>query len=277
MRRLCIALCLGVTASAAAAQNSGSLADIRQDLSALTSEIQKLRQESSTTGGTSVVVSGDMLDRINTIEAELARVTNRTEELGHRIDRVVQDGTNRIGDLEFRLCEVEPGCDLGSVGQTTPLGGQAPATSAAPAPAPAPSTEPLPSGGAELAVGEQTDFRRAQEALASGDFRGAATQFAAFRQTYPGSPLEPAAFLGEGRALEGGGDVREAARRYLDAYANYPESEPAPEALWRLGAALGTLGSTNEACVTLGEVGTRYPGSAAAAEAQAARGRLSCP
>ena len=153
-------------ASPLSAQNAETLADMRQDLSVLTGELTRLKQELNTTGGGGVQVTGSMLDRVNTIEAELMRVTALAEELGHRIDTVVTDGTNRVGDLEFRICELEPGCDIGSVGQTPPIGGQDAAT-AAPAPGPAPSNDTLPSGGAELAVGEETDFRRAQEALAT--------------------------------------------------------------------------------------------------------------
>ena len=274
MRLAVLALCCGLAAATAApAQDSETLADIRQDLSLLKGELLRLQQELNTTGTSGVQVSGSTLDRVNIIETELQRVTALAEELQHRVDMVVQDGSNRIGDLEFRLCELEPACDIGNLGDTPLLGGQTPSTGA-PAPAPAPA---LPSdGGAELAIGEQNDFRRAQEALASGDFQGAADQFATFRETFPGSPLEPDALLAEGKALDQTGDTRTAARRFLDAYANYPESDAAPEALWRLGTALGALQSVNEACVTLAEVGARYPGTPAVAEAEAEMGRLGC-
>ncbi len=278
MRLTGIALCLGLIATGAQAQQAETLADLRQELVLLNGELQKLKQELNTTGLGTVNVGGGTLDRVNAIEAELSRVTAKTEELGHRIDSVVADGTNRIGDLEFRICEIEPGCDIGNVGQTRPLGGQQPATSGpvTPAPAPADTANALPSGGAQLAVGEETDFRRAQEALANGDFQSAAEKFAAFRQAYPGSPLEAASYLAEGQALKKAGDTREAARRFLGAYANYPESEVAPAALWQLGTALGELGSTTEACVTLGEVATRYPGTEEVSKAQAEMGRLGC-
>ena len=278
MRLTGIALCLGLIASGAQAQQTETLADLRQDLSLLNGELRKLKQELNTTGIGSMNVPASTLDRVNAIEAELSRVTAKTEELGHRIDSVVADGTNRIGDLEFRICELEPGCDIGAIGQTKPLGGQQPATGGTPAPAPTPAqTAETPlAGGAQLAVGEETDFRRAQEALANGDFQSAAEKFAAFRQTYPGSPLEAASFLAEGQALKKAGDTREAARRFLGAYANYPESEVAPAALWQLGTALGELGSTTEACVTLGEVATRYPGTEEVAKAAEEMGRLGC-
>lgn len=274
MRLATLALVWSMTAVPVWAQSEQTLADIRQDMSVLFVEIQKLKRELSTTGASTVVLPSGLLDRVDAIEFELQRLTAKTEDLEFRVGRVAEDGAQRIGDLEFRLCELEANCDLGALGKTPTLGGvpSTPAITPTPAPQPAPQT-----GGTELAVGEETDFRRAGEALASGDFQSAADQFAAFRQTYPGGPLEAQALVAEGRALEGLGDLREAARRYLEAYASYPDDSAGPEALWRLGAALGDLGNTAEACVTLSEVAGRYPGSAAIAEADAARARFNCP
>ena len=261
----------GLLASAAPAQQAETLGDLRQGLSVLSVELERLRAELNTTGLPGTAVTGSTLDRLNTIESELMRLTAKAEDLEFRIGRVVSDGTNRIGDLEFRICELEPGCEIGALGQTRPLGGDAPAA-AAPAPI-LPVTPDTP----QLAVGEESDYRRAQEALANGDFRGAADQFATFRQTYPGSPLEPQSLLSEGEAHAGMGDTREAARLYLSLYSGYPDHPLAPEALARLGIALGVLGKVAEACVTLAEVPGRYPGSAAVAAAQEAMTGLACP
>ncbi|MGY9049335.1 hypothetical protein P775_23105 [Puniceibacterium antarcticum] len=279
MRLTAMIVAFSLTAGALPAQQADqakSLADIRQDLSVLYVELQRLRTELSTTGGSGMVVGGNTIDRVNTIETALQDLTSKTEEMEYRIGRVVEDGTNRIGDMEFRLCEIEPGCDVGALGSTPRLGGGTAPVSGAAAPAPAPSTTLPSSGGSQLAMSEENDFRRAQEALAKSDFRGAADFFAAFRTAYPGSPLEPAAMLGQGEALEGTGDVRGAARSYLDAYSGYPESELAPEALFRLGRSLGQLGSVNEACVTLGEVGQRFPGASVQSDAQGEMTKLGC-
>ena len=113
-----VALGLALGPVAAQAQEAQTLADVRQELTVLNVEVQKLRRELSTTGGASVTVgNGSVLDRVNAMESELARLTSKTEELENRINRVVADGTNRIGDLEFRLVELEGG-DLGALGTT---------------------------------------------------------------------------------------------------------------------------------------------------------------
>jgi tol-pal system protein YbgF len=272
MRRAALlGLLLTLLAAPAAAQDQArTLADIRQELSVLAVEIGQLRRELSTTGAPSGAgAAGSTLERVDLIEAALRDLTARTEELQFRVDRIVTDGTLRLGDIEFRLCEIEPGCDVGSLGETPTLGrGEAP-------PPPRPAPKP-PAGGAELAVGEQADFDRAKAALDSGSFRSAADLFAAFAETYPGGPLTAQANFHRGEALAGLGETAPAARAFLTAFSSDPAGPQAPAALLKLGQSLGTLGQLPEACVTLGEVGTRFPENAAAAEAQAARAALGC-
>jgi TolA-binding protein len=152
----------------------------------------------STTGAPPQVGGGNtLLERIDAIEAELQRLTSKTEELEFRINRITVDGTNRIGDLEFRLCEVEPGCDIGALGDTPSLGG---VDSAAGVPLPQPAPDPT---GPALALGEQSDFDLARAAFEESDFQGAADKFTTFVQTYPGGPLSSEAYYLRGEALEG--------------------------------------------------------------------------
>ncbi|MEM1351484.1 MAG: tol-pal system protein YbgF [Pseudomonadota bacterium] len=261
----------------APAQDAQTLADIRQELTILYVEVQRLKRELSTTGSPSVVTGGgSVLERINTIEGELQRLTAETEQLEFRVNRIVQDGTNRIGDLEFRLVELEGG-DISALGETTTLGGPVetatPPGAAPVAPAPAPATP----DGSQLAIGEEDDFKSAQTALAEGRYQEAADQFAAFSLNYPGGPLASGAALGRGEALEALGDTREAAREYLNSFNADPTGPVAAQSLFRLGRSLGALGQTEVACVTLSEVGIRFPGNPAVAQAEEARQALPCP
>lgn len=268
-----LALCLGLAAPAAWAQDRAqTLADIRQELSVLFVEIQRLRGELNTTGGaTAPSGGGSLLSRVDAIEAELRRLTSLTEDLQIRVDTIVSDGTNRIGDLEFRLCELETDCDISSLGDTPRLGGGT--ADAAPA---APITPSQPAGGANLAVAERGDYERALAAYESGDYAAAAQLFEAFTQTYPGGPLSAEAHFLRGRAEAEQASWSRAARAYLDAFTANPEGPRAPASLVNLGISLGELGQTDEACLTLGEVGLRYPGDPAVPEAEAARLRLGC-
>ncbi|WP_300071100.1 tol-pal system protein YbgF [uncultured Ruegeria sp.] len=260
------------TVGVAQAQDQQTLADIRQELTVLHVEIQRLKREFSTTGSPAPNLSGSsVLERVDAIEAELQRLTRQTEQLNQRVQNVVTDGTNRIGDLEFRLVELEGG-DLSTLGETSTLGGES-QTDVVVAPAP---SEPSDSGQGELAVGERADFDAASQALADGDFQAAATLFSQFDTSYPGSPLAPEANLKRGQALEGMGDTREAARAFLASFTGDSEGTFAPEALFELGAALGRLGQTDQACITLSEVGVRFPSSATASSATQEMSSLGC-
>ncbi|MEM9522441.1 MAG: tol-pal system protein YbgF [Pseudomonadota bacterium] len=270
MRIFITVLFAAILAGPLAAQSRDqTLADIRQELSVLLVEMQTLKRELNTTTGPGIRIGGGTLERVDAIEAELRRLTRKTEELEARIDRVVRDGTNRIGDLEFRLVELEGG-DVGKLAETTTLGGDV--TGAAPA-----SLAALPPGGAELAVGEQADYDRAIDALNMRDFADAARQFATFLETYPGSPLTGEVHFHRGEALTGQAQWKRAAHAYLESFSGAPDGSAAPRALLRLGESLGRLGQQSEACITLGEVAVRFPDTPEVTAAQSAIRSLNCP
>lgn len=265
MRRLLAALVLAVWPLAGAAQDRAeTLADIRAELTQLGAELSSLRSELMTTGAVARPGGASMLERMEVLEAELMRLTGRTEDLELRVNRVVTDGTNRLGDLEFRVTELEGG-DPAALAAPPPLGGGKP-VAAAPAP-----QKP------ETVVREQAEFDRAREVLGQGDFRTAEGLLAAHAAAWPSGPLTGQVLFLRGEALEGLGDTAGAARSYLDSFSGYPDGPRAPEALVRLGRALGRLGQVHEACLTLGEVGVRYPGDAAEALAATERTALACP
>lgn len=256
-----------------------TLADLKTELGQLMAEFNALKSETVSTGATGGSFgAGDALQRLDAIEAELMRVTALAEEIELKLNRVVTDGTNRIGDIEYRLCEATEGCDPANLPETPMLGGDNAAAPVESAAEPVAGADPAPSedAGPELAMGEKADFDRAKEVLGQGDFRTAADLFATFAQSYPGGPLsQEAAFL-RGEALGQLGDKAGAARAYLDAYSGKPDGSFAAESLLKLGQALGDLGQTADACVTLAEVPNRFPGSIHATNADLARQGLGC-
>ena len=279
---LLIALMLPLPAIAQ--DKAQTLADVKAELASLAGQFNALKQELVTTGAaTSGAAGGDALQRLDAIEAELTRLTAKTEQVQLKVNAVVADGTNRIGDIEFRLCEMTKGCDTSTLPATPDLGAMAGgATATTPPLVVAPPTDgTVPpnagNGGAELAVNEQSDFDRAKAVLASGDFRGAATLFETYAQSYPGGPLAQEAGVLRGDALTQTGDTAKAARSYLDAFSGATEGSMAGQALTKLGQSLGKLGQKPEACVTLAEVGKRFPGSVDDTNARLAAQALGCP
>ena len=255
-----------------AKDNSQTLADIKQELAVLNTEVLKLKRELSTTSGAQVTVTGDTLRRIDAIEAALQRQTAAIEAAQNRIDRIVADGTNRIGDISFRLCELEPGCDIATLPEIPVLGGgEAPAVQPQ-------TTEPVSNDteGVELAVSEKSDFEKAKALLDESKFADASTGFSTFLQNYPGGPLSSDAHFYLGQAYDGLGEWNSAARSFLESFSGSPDAPRAPEALLSLGLTLHKLGQTPEACIMFEEVLTRYPGSEQVKRATEQRGALGC-
>ncbi|MGB0960776.1 MAG: tol-pal system protein YbgF [Halocynthiibacter sp.] len=268
MTRFIFLMCLVALPSGAFAQDQ-TLADIRQELTILNVEIQKLKRELSTTGGAQNAVGGSsVLERVNSIEMALADLTARTEGLDFRINRIVKDGTNRIGDLEFRLVELEGG-DVSTLGETSTLGGgDAVLVQATP--------KPDTVEGPALAVSEKEDFEAAKAQLAAEDYTAAAAGFAAFVGNYPGSPLEAEAYFLGGEAQEKAGNDADAARAFLAGFSNNSNGPFAAKTLYRLGVSLGKLGQNEDACTMLSQVEMRFSGDPIVSDANAAMQNMGC-
>lgn len=269
-RGLLLAAGFALAALPAAAQDARTLADIRAELSQLSADLQSLRAQLVASGPAGFAAAGgdSAIDRMNAMEARLAQLTGQTEQLQNRIDRIVRDGTTRIGDIEFRLCEMEEGCDLGSL--TTPtLGEQGGSTPLPPSDQRGALTQSkTPSAGAAATAAEKADFDRAREVLGQGDFHRAAELFAAIAQTHAGGPLTAEALFLRGAALDSAGDLEGAGMAWLESFAANPNGPQAADALLGLSRAMSAKAGPQEGCYYLQEIVARFPGVPQAAEAE---------
>ncbi|MEE9454313.1 MAG: tetratricopeptide repeat protein [Paracoccaceae bacterium] len=240
--------------------------DVRKDIISLSTLMQELRAELLSTGNSGVSQDsiGPILQRLNNLEAELRAAMGQIETLQFRINQIAEDGTRRVGDLEFRLTEIEGG-DTSAQGITPPLGGADNAGNG--------------SAGLELASDEQRSFDKGVTAYDSGEYQAAAEMFGVFTATYPGGPLTSEAQFRHGQSLAGLQDWGGAARLYLDSFSGAPDGPLAADALFELSVSLGALEQGEQACLTLNEIGTRYPDRMAdmGAKIAAQRQAMSCP
>jgi TolA-binding protein len=286
MLRATIALCLALMAGGgiepALAQASDparaqTLADLRAEIAALSADLSELRREFLASGSAAQTGGGTLLDRIVTLESEIMRLTGATEALDLRLRRIVDDATLRIGDLEYRLTELEGG-DTSALGTTQPLGGDTPAESAPAAADAAPAEgavapDPTDAGDAIGTAAEQAGAR-----LDAGDPAGALAILDAAIAAAPDDPAMGELDLLRGEALLSLGRPIDAAQAFLDSVSGSPDAPWSATALLRLGATLGSLGETVDACLALTEVVTRHPADVAAvAEADRLRATFSCP
>lgn len=264
-------LCLPGLALAQDKIDPNALGEIRGELSALAAEIEGLRALLLAEGATRDAndpTTGTAILRLGQLEERIQAITGDVEELRFGISAIVADATNRFGDLEFRVTELEGG-DISALG-TTPVLGAAEIAATSPAPAIDTGTE------VSLAVGEKADFLSAEKALADGEFANAADKFSAFVAAYPGGPYAVDALFGRGDALRQLGRHKDAARSYLDAFTAAPDGALAAKSLMRVGTSLRELGQREQSCATLNEVITRYAQTDAALEAIDARADMGC-
>ncbi|MFT4791954.1 MAG: tol-pal system protein YbgF [Paracoccaceae bacterium] len=201
--------------------------------------------------------------RVQELEAEIRRLNGKIEALDHRMSRIVDDASLRIGDLEYRVIVLEGG-DPSLLGAAPPLGGTA-------EPSVAPTAAPV------VAVSERVAFEVGVTAIQDGKLLQGRAALDAFRRDYPGSPLSGDAQHWIAEALFAAGDYGRAAQTYLANMSQYPDGRQAPDSVIGLALALEKLGQPSEACATLDEVPRRYPADGPAADrAVAERARLDC-
>lgn len=275
MRRAIAAAALAVTVALAlpVAAEEPTLADLRAELNAVRGQLQSLRGELVASGAAGFQAAGGdaAIDRMNAMEQRLARLTDRTELLQNRIDRIVADGSRRLADLEFRLCEMDEGCDLAAL-TTQDLG-----RSGSPRPNLGPAApQPPASAPGAAAAGEQADFDAAREVMAGGDFRRAAEMFGAVAEAHAGGALTAEALFLRGAALDSAGDAKGAAAAWLEGFAADPDGPRAAESLLGIARMIETEGDATAACLYLAEIPARFPGSPPAAEADTRMSRLAC-
>ena len=241
LKSIRIAVLSFMLASPVAAQEM-TLADIRNDLVLLAQQIEALRTELSATdvSGLTAQEAASAMVRIDEFSADLRSALGRVETLELQIQAVIDDGTRRIGDLDFRLTEIEGG-DTGLLLNTVPLGG------------------PPDDGAADLISGERADFSAAKRALDMEDGALASSLLSAFVLAYPDGPLTVEARFLQGAALSLQGDHQNAARSYLKSFSSAPDSPFAAQSLYGLSVSLNALGQTEQACLTLSEIQIRYP------------------
>ena len=258
MRILITALAIFLGGHAIAQEeNTRTLGDMKLELEFLSSQIDGLRQELVENGAAlSNTNSGPALSRLDAIEHELRVLTGQMEELEHRITTTAGEMENKIGDLEFRLTELEGGTPTTPVEKTN-------------------ETVEIPAG-VELTVAEREDFEAAKTAFEKSDFAKAAAQFASFTTAYPGGPLSAVAHLYRGKSLYAVQDWKNAGVSYLDSFSAAPKGLRAAEALFGLAESLTKLGKISQACSSFAEIPSRFPESEFAERAGSRQSELGC-
>lgn len=244
---------------------SSSKEDLLYRLNVLDAEIADIRARLGGAVGANTVPSvggGGGGGDTGAMEGEIRRLTAKVEQLENQIRQLNTQIANRLGDLEFRVNELE---GVPNDGGTQPL---------------------LPNQGAEVesgnqqvaSISERGDLDRAIGDVNKGRFDQAEDRLRRFLNTYPSSPMTGEAWywLGESQFVRG--NLVDASRSYLNGYQAQAKGTHAPDNLYKLGVTLGRVGQINEACLTLREVRRQFPTAARGipSKADAEADQLSC-
>ncbi|MDO5606661.1 MAG: tol-pal system protein [Paracoccus sp. (in: a-proteobacteria)] len=259
------------------------LAEMQAALRAVASDLQALRAELVASGAQGFAAAGgdSAIDRMNAMEARIAALTDETEQLSNRIAHIVRDGSNRLGDIEFRLCEMDPNCDLGAL-MTAELGGQGVLLPPPPPGGPDPLDPALPGEIAATTLPpmaeakppvtppteeEAREFAAVRAAIADGRWPEAIAQIDHLVSDHAGGPLTAEALFLRGVAQESTGQTAPAAESWLLAFSAAPDGPRAAASLAALSRAMAALGQPSDACPYLDELTRRFPASPEASEA----------
>lgn len=276
-RAVAAAALVALMASPIVAQEP-TLADLRGQVSDLRSQLQSLRAELKAAGpqGYQTVGGAAAIDRMNSMEEQLTRLTNQTEQLQNRIRQTVEENTRRLDDIEFRLCEMDETCDLGALTTPAPIEPDSGVTVVPQITTDPSGNSPAGQQGTAASAAEQADFDAANQALSEGDYLRAAELFQAVAEKHAGGPLTAEALYQRGVALDQAGQSKSAAAAWLEGFTADPDSPRAGDSLLGIARVIENDGDPVAACLYLAEIPVRFPDSQSATEAEQRMIDLDC-
>jgi tol-pal system protein YbgF len=185
----------------------------------------------------------DLAQRLERLQGDVRALRGEVELLQNQSDGGRTQQRNLYADLERRLAALEGGAG-------TSAGGVSGGSSAG--------------ANSSTAVGEQSSYDAAFDALKAADYARAINGFRQFLGAYGSSPLASNAQYWLGEAYYVTRDYGNAAAAFQRVVNDWPDARKAPDALVKLGFTQFEQKRFGAARNTLTEVGVRYPGTEAA-------------
>ena len=217
----------------------------------------------------------DVLARLDALEAQLARLTSRSEESAHALAELEAKVDAAIAANAPPVAVAPPtGIIPNSVSSPPAVAVRTPTPAPAlagnrPTPAPTPAPAAARPSAARVAAVQAIAKPQTEDAgddeytygyrlWEAGYYPEAQQQLALFLEKYP---RHARASFGRnllGRAYLDGGQPREAATHFFENYQNDKNGARAADSLLYLAEAMTTLGDTNRACIALAEFSETY-------------------
>ena len=215
----------------------------------------------------------EMLNRLNSMEAELARLRNTVEIQQNELTRLRERQSEIYDDIDSRLRSAETRASGGYGTGYAPVAPVAdadiPPAPAAPSGSPAAAAAVSTAAVAQAASGqEQQEYDDAFNLLKQSRYEEAVTAFKEFLNRYPRSALADSAqyWIAEARYVNQAFDA--ALNEYNTLIQRYPTSRKLPDAMLKVGYIHYDNQQWKAARRALNAVTVRYPGTRVAVSAQ---------
>ncbi|HEX5005737.1 MAG TPA: tetratricopeptide repeat protein [Hyphomonadaceae bacterium] len=226
--------------------------------------------------------------RIDSLEGELKRSTDRSERLAFELSQVRKQAEEAnagrkqaeetVADLQRRMRALE---NLAGI-EPQPAAGVSPSPTSAPAESEATiNLLPAVTGGAQqagLPEDEEGLLKESKNLLLGGNYKGAEEGYRAFLAKFGKSKNAHEAQYNLGESLLYQESYQEAANAYGKLLSAYPNSPNGPSALVKLARSLRLLKKPADACKTLALMDKQFPKASASAKqlAEAERQKANC-
>lgn len=214
-------------------------------------------------------------NRLNQLELTIQSLTDKVEDLIHRVETLEKERKAFEADADYRLSVLEK---KAGVKRARP----APRADTGPKPDAAGkgSTEKeTASASSLLPPGKEIDqYRFAIGELRKARYDRAAEAFQEFLRRHPKGRFAGNAYYWLGETYYAQGKYRLAAIRFADGFKTFPKHPKAPDNLLKLGMSMAHLKKTKEACASWAELKRRYPSAPGYIKRKAAqeRKKLGC-
>ncbi len=288
--RAVIALLVGLGAAAGPSLPMAQAQVSRADVDDLRFRLRRLERDFNALRGSDQDIPSSLAtrfqNRLNQMERTIQNLTNKVEDLIHRVEKFEKERETFETDTDYRLGLLEkragvkvgarrtkpaPPADAGpkqdSAGQESAgreTGEKEPATASAPS---------------ILPPGKEIDqYRFAIGKLRQARYDRAAKAFQEFLRRHPKGRFAGNAHYWLGETYYAQGKFELAAIRFSDGFRTFPKHPKAPDNLLKLGMSMAHLKKTKEACKTWAELKRRYPSAPGYVKRKAAqeRKKLGC-
>ena len=258
---------------------SRRLQRIESDLTILQRQVYRARLgEGSASSGEKVTSSSNsvaaekmpepfaayLTNRINSLEDSLRTLTGQVETLQHNIDTINQRVDRLVGDVDFRLTEIEKntlntsGVAAQSSAVSTPVNANSPTKDSAPTDA-------------------VNAYNDAYGLLKKGDYAAAEAALERFLAQNPNHDLAGNAQYWLGETYYVRGDFERAVVAFAKGFEKYKNGSKGADSLLKLGLSMANLNKKNEACIALKSFAKEFPkADALKKRAENERKRIGC-